>query len=272
MEEPALLYSRTVVAEGQMKKRNVQYERCLIVYIDILGFKQKIDTESANHISRCIRIIAEAVEPHRFKSTFPNLPRENFVNFSDLCVQWFSLEDEKKLPPVGWLTSQILKIVHAQSWLLFDEQLLIRGGVTIGPLAKSYGQIFGPGLVRAYELESQQAKYPRILVDECLMDEFYRNPSLCVHDPKRDATYLKAMLQKDTDGKLFVDYLRVVADELDDPAAYPEYMAKLRAFINKRLDEFTKVPSVREKYEWLSRYHDKTLKRMGLPSGTRHSK
>ena len=127
-----------------MKKRNVQYERCLIVYIDILGFKQKIDTESPNHISRCIRVIAEAVEPHRFKSTFPKLPRENFVNFSDLCVLWFSLEDDKKLPLVGWLTSQILKIVQAQSWLLFDEELLIRGGVTIGPLAKSYGQIFGP--------------------------------------------------------------------------------------------------------------------------------
>ena len=35
-----------------MKKRNVQYERCLIVYIDILGFRQKIETQSANHISR----------------------------------------------------------------------------------------------------------------------------------------------------------------------------------------------------------------------------
>ena len=56
-----------------MKKRNVQYERCLIVYIDILGFSQKIETQSANHISRCIRMITEAVEPGRFKSIFPKL-------------------------------------------------------------------------------------------------------------------------------------------------------------------------------------------------------
>lgn len=242
-----------------MKKRDVQYERCLIVYIDILGFKQKIDTKSANHISRCIRIIAEAVEPHRFKATFPKLPRENFVNFSDLCVLWFPLENKKKLAPVGWLTSQILKIVHAQSWLLFDEELLIRGGVTIGPLAKSYGQIFGPGLVRAYELENKQAKYPRILVDDCVIEEFYRNPRLCVHDPETDARYLKAMLQKDKDGKLFVDYLRVVAGELDDPSAYPGYMTKLRAFIDEQLREFAEVECVREKYEWLNRYHTETL-------------
>lgn len=249
-----------------MRKRNVQYERCLVVYVDILGFKQKIDTESANHISRCIRIIAEAVEPHRFKTAFPKMPRENFVNFSDLCVLWLPLEDEKKWAPVGWVTSQILKIVHAQSWLLFDEQLLIRGGVTIGPLAKSYGQIFGPGLVRAYELESKEAKYPRILVDKCVIEEFDRNPRLCVHDPKTDAAYLRGMLQKDADGKLFVDYLRVVAGELDDPSAYPGHMTKLRDFIDERLKEFAGNENVREKYEWLSRYHNKTLKKVGLIS------
>ena len=245
-----------------MKKRNVQYERCLIVYIDILGFRQKIETQSANHISRCIRMITEAVEPGRFKSIFPKLSREHFVNFSDLCVLWFPLESDRFLPPTGWLTSQILKIVHAQSWLLFDEELLIRGGITIGELAKSYGQIFGPGFVRAYELESKHAEYPRVLVDQCVLDELYRNPRLCVHDPDTDAGYLKAMLRKDTDGKLFVDYLRVVADELDNPEDYPGYLAKHRALINRRLKEFIEPSRVREKYEWLSRYHDKTVEEM----------
>jgi len=28
-------------------------------------------------------------------------------------------------------------------------------------------------------------------------------------------------------------YLRIAADELDDPAAYPGYMAKLRDFIDR---------------------------------------
>ena len=245
-----------------MKKRNIQYERCLIVYIDILGFRQKIETQSANHISRCIRMIAEAVEPGRFKSTFPKLPREHFVNFSDLCVLWFPLESERFLPPAGWLTSQILKIVHAQSWLLFDEELLIRGGITIGDIAKSYGQIFGPGLVRAYELESKHADYPRVLVDTVVLDELYRNPKLCVHDADTDVKYLNTMLHKDTDGKLFVDYLRVIADELDNPEDYPGYLAKHRDFIDRRLKEFKQPSRIREKYEWLSRYHDKTVNKM----------
>ena len=161
------------------------------------------------------------------------------------------------LPPTGWLTSQILKIVHAQSWLLFDEELLIRGGITIGELAKSYGQIFGSGLVRAYELESKHAEHPRVLVGQCVIDELYRNPRLCVHDPDADAGYLMAMLCEDTDGKFFVDYLRVVADELDNPEDYPEYLAKHRAFIDRQLKAFKEPSRVREKYEWLSQYHKK---------------
>jgi hypothetical protein len=144
-------------------------------------------------------------------------------------------------------TSQILKIVHAQSWLIFDEELLIRGGITIGKLAKSYGQIYGPGLVRAYELESKHAEYPRVLVDQCVLDELYRNPTLCVHDPDTDAGNLKAMLRKDPDGKFFVDYQRVVVDELDNPEDYPGYLAKHRALIDRRLKEFKKPSRVREK-------------------------
>ena len=81
-----------------MKKRNVQYERSLIVYIDISWDSNR---KSILGLRQYIRVIAEAVEPHRFKSTFPKLPRENFTNFSDLCVLWFSLEDPKKLPPAG---------------------------------------------------------------------------------------------------------------------------------------------------------------------------
>jgi hypothetical protein len=60
---------------------------------------------------------------------------------------------------------RLVAVVPSQSWLLFDEHLLIRSGVTIGPLVKSYGQSLGPELVRAHELESKEAKYPGILMN-----------------------------------------------------------------------------------------------------------
>jgi hypothetical protein len=39
--------------------------------------------------------------------------------------------------------------------LLFDEELLFRGGVMIGILAKSYGQVFGAGARQRPQLESK---------------------------------------------------------------------------------------------------------------------
>ena len=42
---------------------------------------------------------------------------------------------------------------------------LIRGGVTIGQISHSENTCFGPALVRAYQLESQFAFYPRVVLD-----------------------------------------------------------------------------------------------------------
>ena len=43
--------------------RRVQYEQALVIYIDILGFQQLIDSRRAGEISRTIRLVRDAVKP-----------------------------------------------------------------------------------------------------------------------------------------------------------------------------------------------------------------
>src|SRR5438876_10132066 len=43
---------------------------------------------------------------------------------------------------------------------------LLRGGITVGDICHDDEVVFGPGLNRAYELESKVAVVPRIVVDE----------------------------------------------------------------------------------------------------------
>lgn len=50
--------------------------------------------------------------------------------------------------------------------------LLIRGAITIGDLVHDDLVVFGPALNRAYELESQRAIYPRIILDPDIGDTF----------------------------------------------------------------------------------------------------
>jgi hypothetical protein len=54
--------------------------------------------------------------------------------------------------------------------------LLIRGAVTIGDIVHDDSIVFGPALNRAYELESQQAIYPRIILDPDIGDGFGKLP------------------------------------------------------------------------------------------------
>jgi hypothetical protein len=53
------------------KPRRVNYERSILPYIDILGFGELITNKSAGDISRSIRVVREAAQLKRFKSTTP---------------------------------------------------------------------------------------------------------------------------------------------------------------------------------------------------------
>src|SRR5260370_5397384 len=56
---------------------------------------------------------------------------------------------------------------------------LMRGGVTVGDVIHEDEAVFGPGLNRAYYLESKIATYPRIMLDPLCMEEFGELGSLC---------------------------------------------------------------------------------------------
>jgi len=253
-----------------MKKKAVEYEIGLVTYVDILGFGELVRTKTAGEISRTIRIVKEAVQPRQlktgFKTQFIEIPDNDYANFSDLSIISIPLRRTSHLPPRDRLYSQLIHLVHAQATLLADEGLLIRGGVTVGKLVKSWGQLFGPAIIRAYELESKIAKHPRIVVGKEVFQELAINAELWVHDRKTDQEAVRALLRKDDDGELFVDYLRTIWDELDDPEAdYQAFLSQHEALISERLVRYSQEPGIRKKYEWMERYHASTVSRLKNP-------
>lgn len=146
------------------KRRIVNHERSILTYTDILGFRELVATRSAGEISRAIRIVRDVVQPRRFKSPIPQLDEDDFRNFSDLCLCRRVIAKKDKFPAIGQVHAQILHMVHIQSILLADEGILLRGGITVGDAALSYGQLFGPAVIRGYDLEREVARFPRIVV------------------------------------------------------------------------------------------------------------
>jgi hypothetical protein len=243
----------------EKRRRVVNYERSILTFIDILGFRELIANKSAGEISRSIRIVRDVVQPRRFKSSIPQLDEDDFRNFSDLCLIRRVIARKGKFPAIGQVHAQILHMVHVQTILLADEGILLRGGITVGDAALSYGQLFGPAVIRGYELEHEVARFPRIVVGQEVLDEVTQNRALWIHDRDTELGGVKDLLRRDSDGEYFVDYLRVVQSELNDPRQYAGFLEKHKEFIDKSLRRYKANASVLPKYKWLREYHRQTL-------------
>ena len=241
---------------------HVHYKTAIVTYLDILGFKELIDHRKASDISRIIRVVKEAVQPARFKTQLQQIPDDQYVNFSDLSVIATPLQ-AAHTPAADQLFSLLMHLVYAQSSLIVDEGILIRGAITIGEVVKSWGQLFGPAVVRAYELERGQAKYPRIIVDDKIFKDLDGLPHAWRNDKHTDKRALRKLTCRDSkDRKRFVDYLCAVKGELDDPIAHADYLDQHRSLINNRLKKYARDPSIHQKYEWLDNYHVRTIAKM----------
>lgn len=86
----------------------------------------------------------------------------NVSTFSDNVV--ISLKPSKVVP---FLLRAMATIVLSTA----TRGFYIRGGVAVGDIIHDDEVVFGPGLNRAYELESKIAKFPRIVVDQEVLDE-----------------------------------------------------------------------------------------------------
>lgn len=113
---------------------------------------------------------------------------------------------------------------------------LVRGGIAVGNLFIDDIFVWGTGLLRAYELESQVAFYPRVVVDENVVTLF----------PDSFVGFCR-----DTDGKYFTNFL-----------SYMEYHA------SDGSDNI--VPTIRDSFRTLlsdikgpsGRYHEKALQKL----------
>jgi hypothetical protein len=155
------------------------------------------------------------------------------------------------------LFQELLDLVHAQGELIM-KGVLLRGGVTYGPISFSKSRIFGPALVVAHELESRFALYPRIVIDPALISAFRTKPSLRAvhHSLAEEEKYVSRLVRKGDDGIWFVDYLRAMEPELDEPDMYPAVLKAHRTLIIEGAQKFAGLRDVKSKYLWLATYHN----------------
>ena len=237
-----------------IKRRHVQYTCSLVVYLDILGFRRLVDSGQPNKISRIIRIVKQTIIPN---DSFAKSAGIRNRNFSDLTVISIPLDKPKTIqflgPPLPYIV-QHLGVAQAR---LIEEHVLVRGSVTVGDITKSWGELFGPALNRAYDLERQDAVYPRIIFDPEIFADPVIETQLASDKEASRLTY--KYLRTDADGFKFVDYLKIYVDKLMESEQWLNFLSRHKALVEEHINDDDLDLHIRSKYQWLRTYHNQTI-------------
>lgn len=139
---------------------------------------------------------------------------------------------------------------------MVDNDILVRGGIARGQLIHDRTMVVGPAMVRAYQLESKEAKYPRIIIEKDLkeqieadIEDYVINQLGLPEIPEQD----KLFKTDAEDGWCYLDYVNPPSDYFGflDPE---DHLKALEKMVQKGLQ--SDKEEVRNKYPWLQKKID----------------
>jgi hypothetical protein len=239
------------------------YSECVITLLDVLGFKNIVNRKPADEIWQILGLLEEITQSSASDRT--ELGRNIFA-FSDTVVRTSALTTPNgKRPTYGVLYHEILNMVHVQMSLIYRHKVFLRGAITCGDVIHESQRIFGPGFLRAYELETQIACFPRIVIDPDALTTYQKTPALRAshHTHSQDVEYVARMLREDTDGVWFVDYLAAAKEEVGGDCQWLRFLSKHKDAIIEAASGQETMSRISQKYNWLADYHNRVVAEKG---------
>lgn len=229
-----------------------EYREHFVAFLDILGFKAFIDHEACETIYQIFETIHA-----RSKSSlnYNGVQIQAFEAMqhkilSDSVIVFIDAEIEDSFPALLTVCTQLQRALANR-----NDPILLRGGIAKGSLYYEDDIIYGQGLTKAYLLESNLAKYPRVIFTGDTLEAGrkvtkYMFPELEGHFPS---------FAEDKDGLYIIDYLPgKYPGKLEDMKAYGDRLIrKCETMLNSLTDT-----SLREKYLWLRKQIDESISHM----------
>lgn len=168
------------------------YTEKIVAFIDILGFKYLVNDESKVEDIGAILKLPYFMGQDGVAGML-KIKSVMMTSISDSLVFSIGLNERGAMNKITRLLS-----VFTQA-LLSQHSLLLRGGIAVGKLYHDSDVVYGPGLVKAYELENKISIYPRIVMD---ISDFDCSILSC---SKTSQSTLKKIFVSDNDGFLALD-------------------------------------------------------------------
>lgn len=150
----------------------IKYDKRLVAFVDILGWATAMESNSAAFLYDVLEplrnqgeIHNEGVRQHLItkfgKNVNPLFLNTHYSFFSDCFI--YSM-------PVS-MGSRIYDAISRIVQLLLNKGFVVRGGITLGNMFHRDQIAFGPALVAAYRIESDEAKFARVMISNSAIEE-----------------------------------------------------------------------------------------------------
>ena len=256
-------------------KKKIRYEKRVIAFVDILGFKEIVknsekDDSKLKIILDSLRFIKSKEKPSEWDLKLIDIEEDaqkKGVNKFDIskktCCTCFSdsivisIKIEKN--NINELVSTLVANLSFIGAKLMIEGILLRGGITFGNLIHTEdGLIMGQALIDAYKLESNVAKYPRILLSKKLLGKL--NYPLAT---KRDRYPYHQYINRFKDGCVGFHqmiYFQVIQSCIEmKESTLKEELRKIKLTILNGLDSNFEHPDIYRKFNWLKDQYNELI-------------
>lgn len=235
-------------------KTQIEYTPSFVAFVDILGYSDLVkgnnDEKSINEIKRLSSAIKNAKDSINSRWSYEE---DKFVVkvFSDcMCISIPEKIDNFDA------FFQITAYVQAN---LMKEGICIRGGVARGKFYSDDNIIFSNGLVKAYEIEENIAKFPRIIIP------YHFWSYVAGEGTEEEISWFKnTYTWRDyDDDQLFIDYLNFIPYKNNRGSTQKKYNLEThKSFIENCLNIYTNEREIYAKYEWMANYHNSWCKEL----------
>jgi len=246
--------------EAYKKDRNGNpiMRESFVVFLDVLGFKDLVlDAESHDEVDGLLKKFYHAVSKNlSIIKPKEGMDRHKVRTFTDNVLISWPVREEGEIE----YSSLIYSASEFQLKLLL-EGFFVRGGAVKGPIYVDEEFIFGPALIKAYQLESKKAKYPRIVLSEEVLKKVM-DYSKHYGDKRKSPFNFELLIDKDSE--IFINYLELCLTGalLGHTEIQLRILTKHKELIERQLERYRYDVPVLEKYQWLANYHNFVLSQL----------
>lgn len=149
------------ILEMENKMEEIKFENYFVAFLDVLGFKNMINNNDVTKIS--IYLNRSQIKINSINSSATKQKIKILV-MSDSIVLAIPTGNEGE--KIHNLRQLCIAVIALQQYLI-ESDIFLRGAISEGDLYINLpnNQIVGKALTKAYELESKFAKYPRVILD-----------------------------------------------------------------------------------------------------------